>query len=53
MKKMLLNLKNFNWRLFISLCLLSLIPAVYQTIKTYIISLNNHSLAFDIIGQME
>lgn len=47
------KLKLFNWNLFIALCALSLIPAVYQTVKTFIISTNNNSSAFDIIGQME
>ncbi|MDE5888690.1 MAG: hypothetical protein K2H20_01580, partial [Bacilli bacterium] len=32
---------------------LALIPAIYQTVKTFIISSNNPSAAFDIIGQME
>lgn len=46
-------LKTFNWNLFFSLCLLALLPAIYQTIKTYIISTNNATCVFDIIGQME
>ena len=47
------QLKSFNWRLFIALCALALIPAIYQTVKTFIISSNNQSAVFDIIGQME
>lgn len=47
------ELKKFNWRLFIALCALALIPAIYQTIKTFIISSSNQSGVFDIIGQME
>ena len=47
------QLKTFNWRLFAALCALALIPAIYQTIKTFIISTNAGSGAFDIIGQME
>ena len=47
------QLKNFDWRLFAALCALALIPAIYQAIKTSIISLNNQSAVFDIIGQME
>ena len=47
------TLKKFNWRLWLSLCALALIPAVYQTIRTFIISSNGESTAFDIIGQME
>ena len=53
MKEKLLQLKKFNWRLFAALCALALIPAIYQTIKTFIISSNNQSAVFDIIGQME
>jgi len=47
------QLKKFNWRLFTALCALALIPAIYQTVKTFIISANNQSAVFDIIGQME
>ncbi len=53
MKEKISDLKKFNWRLWISLCALALIPAVYQTIKTFLISANEHPDAFDIIGQME
>ena len=53
MKILTNRLKTFNWRLFAALCALSLIPTVYQTIKTFIISSNDTGLAFDIIGQME
>ena len=53
MKGKLKQIKLFNWRLFIALCTLSLIPAIYQTIRTFIISSNTDSSAFDVIGQME
>lgn len=53
MKEKYKELKQFNWSLFIALCALALIPAVYQTMKTWIISSNNQSNVFDIIGQME
>ena len=53
MKKKLKDLKQFNWRLWISLCALALIPAIYQTVKTFLISASGESEAFDIIGQME
>ncbi len=53
MKEKFRQLKSFNWRLFAALCALALIPAIYQTVKTYIISSNSPSTAFDIIGQME
>ena len=51
MKNSMKQLKTFNWRLFIALCALSLIPAIYQTVKTFIIS--DNGAAFDVIGQME
>ena len=47
------ELKNFHWRLWISLCALSLIPAIYQTVKTFLISSVGQPGVFDIIGQME
>ncbi len=53
MKEKFKQLKLFDWRLFAALCALALIPAIYQTIKTFIISSNTGSTAFDIIGQME
>lgn len=48
-----IHLREFNWRLFASLCALSLIPAVYQVVRTYIISASSAPEAFDILGQME
>lgn len=53
MRKRIWGLKNFHWRLWLSLCALALIPAVYQTIKTLLISETVQSGAFDIIGHME
>lgn len=53
MKERFKQLKSFNWRLFASLCALALIPAIYQTVRTFIISSNSQSGVFDIIGQME
>ncbi len=53
MKEKMKQLKDFNWRLFLALCALALIPAVYQTVKTFIISANSQPDAFDVIGQME
>ena len=53
MKEKFKQLKSFNWRLFAALCALSLVPAIYQTIKTFIISSSSESAVFDIIGQME
>ncbi len=53
MKEKFKQLKDFNWRLFAALCVLALIPAIYQTVRTFIISSNGESGVFDIIGQME
>lgn len=53
MKPKFNHLKYFNWSLFVALCALSLIPAIYQTVKTFIISSSGGGGAFDIIGQME
>ena len=53
MKENFSELKKFNWRLWISLCSLALIPSVYQTVKTFLISSNGAEGVFDIIGQME
>ena len=53
MKEKFRQLKSFNWRLFVALCALALVPAIYQTIKTFIISTNNQSEVFDVVGQME
>lgn len=52
-KKYFSELKLFNFNLFISLCLLALVPAVYQTIRTLLISTSTSTGAFDVIGQME
>ncbi|MBR2966055.1 MAG: hypothetical protein IKC52_01100 [Clostridia bacterium] len=52
-KNLFSNLKSFNFGLFVSLCLLALVPAVYQTIRTFIISTSTSTGAFDVIGQME
>ena len=53
MKERFKQLKSFNWRLFASLCALALVPAIYQTVKTFIISFNSENTVFDIVGQME
>lgn len=52
-REKLKQFKKFNWRLFTALCVLALVPAIYQTVKTFLISSNEQSAAFDIIGQME
>lgn len=52
-KTKFLDLKYFNWSLFIALCLTALIPAIYQTLRTFLISTNTSVEGIDVIGQME
>lgn len=42
MTNILKCLKTFNWQLFVALCALLLIPAIYQTAETFIISANDN-----------
>lgn len=53
LKTYIKNLKTFNWSLWIALCALALIPAVYTTIRTFLISTNVSADGIDVIGQME
>ena len=52
-KNLLNDLKTFNWKVFIALCLLALVPAIYQTVITKLITSNVDISNLDIIGQME
>lgn len=47
------SLKSFDWKMFAALCLLALVPAVYQTIVTKLITSSADPGTLDIIGQME
>lgn len=47
------NLKSFDWKMFIALCALALVPAIYQTTITNLINTNTEIGNLDIIGQME
>lgn len=47
------DLKSFDWKMYLALCLLALLPATYQTIITKLITINLNPGALDIIGQME
>ena len=47
------KLKKYNWRLWASLCVLALVPAIYQSIRTFLISVTSSASGIDIIGQME
>ena len=57
MKKIILtwwdDLKSFNWKMFLALCLLSLVPAIYQTVVTGLITTQTSPGNLDIVGQME
>ena len=52
-KNLLNDLKTFDWKVFIALCLLALVPAIYQTVITKLITSNVDISNLDIIGQME
>lgn len=52
-KNAIFGLKSFSWKLFISLCLAALVPAIYQTVRAFIISTNTSVEGIDVIGQME
>ena len=47
------DLKSFDWKMYLALCLLALVPAIYQTIITKLIIVNTNPGVLDIIGQME
>lgn len=52
-KSLFTNLKSFRWNMWIALCALSLVPAIYQTIRTALAYVNTSASGIDIIGQME
>lgn len=52
-KQWWLDFKCFDWKMYLSLCLLALVPAIYQTIVTKLITVNTNPGVLDIIGQME
>lgn len=47
------NFKTFDWKMYIALCLLALVPAIYQTVITKLITSSTSPGTLDIIGQME
>lgn len=47
------DLRRFDWKLWIALCALTLVPAVYQTIRTFLLSTTTSASGIDIVGQME
>lgn len=47
------NFKTFDWKMYLALCLLALVPAVYQTVVTKLITSYTSPGSLDIVGQME
>ncbi len=47
------NFKSFDWKMYLALCLLALVPAIYQTVVTKLITSYTNPGALDIVGQME
>ena len=52
-KKWWNDFKTFDWKMYLALCLLALVPAIYQTVITKLITANTNPGALDIVGQME
>lgn len=47
------DFKTFDWKMYLALCLLALVPAIYQTIITALVSTHASPGSLDVIGQME
>ena len=47
------DFKSFDWKMYLALCLLALVPAIYQTVVTKLITTSTNPGSLDIIGQME
>ena len=52
-KKWWSDFKSFDWKMFLALCLLALVPAIYQTVVTKLITSTASPGSLDIVGQME
>ena len=52
-KKWWNDFKTFDWKMYLALCLLALVPAIYQTIVTGLITTHTSPGSLDIVGQME
>lgn len=48
-----LDFNTFDWKMYLALCLLAFVPAIYQTIITKLITTHTNPGALDIVGQME
>ena len=47
------DFKTFDWKMFLALCLLALVPAIYQTVITKLITSFTNPGSLDVVGQME
>ena len=52
MNKILRSLKNINWKLFVSLLVLGLIPTIYTTVRVFFIGQLPGEWSFSIAGQL-
>ena len=52
-KKWWNDFKSFDWKMYLALCLLALVPAIYQTVVTKLITSFTNPGSLDIVGQME
>lgn len=52
-KKWWNDFKTFDWKMYLALCLLALVPAIYQTVMTKLITSFTNPGSLDIVGQME
>ena len=52
-KQWWVTLKTFDWKMYLALCLLALVPAIYQTVVTRLITSTASPGSLDIVGQME
>lgn len=47
------DFKTFDWKMYVALILLALVPAIYQTVITRLITSFTSPGSLDIVGQME
>lgn len=52
-KKWWNDFKTFDWKMYLALCLLAFVPAIYQTVVTKLITSFTSPGSLDIVGQME
>ena len=52
-KKWWSSFKTFDWKMYVALILLALVPAIYQTVITKLITSTTSPGSLDIVGQME